>query len=186
MTVIQAVTAAGTESTTVDELLEKVTHTIGGSLFNNNCGFLLLDESEPVLRHHPSYQDGSEPSSSLANIPLGQGVSGRAFLTGTPQLVRDVRHDADYIARTPHVLSEICTPLKVGDHIVGVLNAESHDNRYTEEDLRLLTTIASQVSTAVEKIRLLESEHRRPRNGTPRQPRDHLQLTRSQCCAETT
>jgi PAS domain S-box-containing protein/putative nucleotidyltransferase with HDIG domain len=161
MTVIQAVTAAGTESTSVDELLEKVTRTIGASLFNNNCGFLLLDESEPALRHHPSYQDGSEPPSSLANIPLGQGVTGRAFLTGTPQLVRDVRHDADYIARTPHVLSEICTPLKVGDHIVGVLNAESRDNRYTEEDLRLLTTIASQVSTAVEKIRLLESEHRR-------------------------
>ena len=161
MTVIQAVTAAGTESASVDELLEKVTRTIGTSLFNNNCGFLLLDESERVLKHHPSYQHGSEPDSSLANVPLGQGVTSRAFLTGTPQLVRDVRQDPDYIARTAEVLSEICTPLKVGDHVVGVLNAESRDNRYAEEDLSLLTTIAGQVSTAVEKIRLLESEHRR-------------------------
>jgi len=161
MTVIQAVTAAGTESTTLDELLEKVTHTIGASLFNNNCGFLLLDEEDGVLSHHTSYQSGSEPDVSVASIPLGQGITGRAFLTGTPQLVRDVREDPDYIARTAGVVSEISTPLRVGDHIIGVLNAESRDNPYTEDDLRLLTTIAGQVSTAVEKIRLLESEHRR-------------------------
>jgi PAS domain S-box-containing protein/putative nucleotidyltransferase with HDIG domain len=161
LTIVQAVTAAGTESTTVDGLLEKVTRTIGESLFNNNCGFLLLDEAGTMLMHHSSYRRGSEPDASVENIRLDEGITGRAFMTGTPQLVPDVKRDPDYVARTGHVLSEICAPLRAGDRIIGVLNAESRNTYYNEEDLRLLTTIASQVSTAVEKIRLLESEHRR-------------------------
>lgn len=161
MTIIQAVTAAGTESSTVDELLDKVTRTIGESLFNNNCGFLLLDEAGATLKHHLSYRHGSESDRSVANVRLDEGVTGRAFMTGTPQLVPDVKDDPDYVARATDVLSEICAPLRAGDHIIGVLNAESRDSYYAEEDLRLLTTIASQVSTALEKIRLLENEHRR-------------------------
>lgn len=52
------------------------------------------------------------------------GIMGRAVRLGSPQLVTDVRGDADYVPALPGVCSELAIPLRV-DAVVGVLNVES-------------------------------------------------------------
>ncbi len=59
--------------------------------------------------------------------------------------------------------SELCVPITAhGDRILGAINAESLTiDAFTESDEQLLTTIASTLATATEKLYLLEAEKKR-------------------------
>jgi putative nucleotidyltransferase with HDIG domain len=56
--------------------------------------------------------------------------------------------------------SELCVPILGNENrVLGVINTESvRVNAFTDGDMRLLSTIAGQTGTAIEKLRLLESE----------------------------
>ncbi len=58
---------------------------------------------------------------------LAQGVLGRAVRTGRTQYVRDVREDADYVAATERIRSEIAVPF--AEPTAGAFNVET---RYAE------------------------------------------------------
>jgi signal transduction histidine kinase len=50
----------------------------------------------------------------------------------------------------------LCVPLKAGSIILGVINAESERlDAFTETDLRLLSTLAGQLATAIQRLRLI-------------------------------
>ena len=53
------------------------------------------------------------------------GIAWRAADLGTTQVVNDVKSDPDYVAADDAICSEVAVPVKVGDRVVGVLNAES-------------------------------------------------------------
>jgi len=56
-------------------------------------------------------------------------------------------------------LSELDVPVKIGDTVVALLNAESIElNAFTEQDQKLLETLASHVASAIQRIRLLEAQ----------------------------
>jgi diguanylate cyclase (GGDEF)-like protein len=59
-------------------------------------------------------------------VPADAGVVGRAFRSGEPALVADVRDDPDYIPLGPGVLTEVCVPVAGPTGApLGVLNIES-------------------------------------------------------------
>ena len=161
LTILNAVSLASTEAVNVDELIEKVTQIIGESLYPDNFGVLLLSEGENAIYPHPSYRgikDGKFPK----RVPLGQGVSGQVAASRNPLRIANVRNHQKYIEVTSQVRSELCVPIAHGDRIHGVINAESLSiNAFTEEDEQLLKTIASTLATAIEKLRLIESEKKR-------------------------
>ena len=73
-----------------------------------------------------------------------------------------MRTHRNYIEVTSQVRSELCVPIKHSDRILGVINAESVKiNAFTEDDEQLLSTIASTLATAMEKLRLLEEEKKK-------------------------
>ncbi|HEY6890983.1 MAG TPA: EAL domain-containing protein [Solirubrobacter sp.] len=53
------------------------------------------------------------------------GIVGRVFRTGYAAVVHDVGDAPDYLPAVPGVRAEVCFPLVVAGHVVGVLNAES-------------------------------------------------------------
>ena len=53
------------------------------------------------------------------------GVVGTTFRNGTTTHIADVRKSTDYVSLVHAVKAETCVPLKMGDRVVGVLNAES-------------------------------------------------------------
>jgi GAF domain-containing protein len=74
----------------------------------------------------------------------------------------DIREEPAYFHAPPGMLSELAVPILVNGKVFGCLNAESRTlNAFTDHDERLLTTIAESMSTAIEKIRLLQVEKRR-------------------------
>lgn len=156
LTALHGVALAGIQTGSVDELIERITQTIGDTFFPDHFGVILLDERENVLRPHPSYHGVSSADVSKS-IPLTQGIAGRVAASGQSQRIGDIRHNPDYYQITSETLSELCVPIKLGERVIGVLNAESHQlNFFTEADERLLVTIAGQAAIAIENFNLVE------------------------------
>jgi len=161
LTVLQAISSIGMKSQSIDELVSNSTQTLGDMLYPDNCGVFIFDESKNALVRHPSYRclKGDIPSEPIL---VGQGVVGQVFINREPLLVQDVSKFPKYIAIHPDIKSEMAAPLHIGERIYGILNVESRElAHFTSDDLRLMNTIAGQLSIAAEKIRLLESERRR-------------------------
>ncbi|MBK9233830.1 MAG: GAF domain-containing protein [Anaerolineae bacterium] len=152
LTVLHAVASACIEASDGDDLIIRLTQLVSAALALDEFGIFLVDEAG-WLRPHPSYHrcDGSR----VQPYRPGQGVVGQTALTGQSHRVADVRLDPDYVAATPTTLSELAVPVKIGERVIAVINAESPQlNSFSADDERLLSTLAGQVATALERLRL--------------------------------
>ena len=155
---LQAIAAASTEADNEDQLIERVTLIIGQRLYPDSFGVLLLDAAAGELCLHSSYRIGAH--AGLTRVPLGIGVTGAVARSGKPRLVNDVTLTSEYLSLYPLTRSELCVPLKVEDELLGVVNAESAKaNAFTKEDEELLTIIAGQLATAIQRLRAAQAEH---------------------------
>ena len=156
LSALHMVALAGIQATNVDELIDRVTQIVGDTFFPDHFGVILLDENENVLRPHPSYR-GLPPSGTPKSFPLTLGVAGKVASSGQPKRIADIRLDPDYFQATSEILSELCVPIQLGESVIGVLNAESrHLDFFTEEDERLLVTIAGQAAVAIDNFNLFK------------------------------
>jgi len=140
----------------LDELLQRVAEVVKRVIDYETFGILLLDEQtqELVVRKAVAYADAPEKP----RIPLGQGLTGTAALTKEPILVGDVRADPRYLNLIPQTRSELVVPLVHKEKVLGVFDLESPVlNRFTDEHVKILTPLASQVAVAIENARLYES-----------------------------
>ncbi len=161
LTVLHAVAIAGTQSNDEDEVIERSTQIISGMLYPDNCGVLLLNPHGTTLTPHPSYH-GVLPQNALEEVPLSKGVTGRVAATGLTERVDDVHKDSNYIETTDGILSELCVPIRINEKIIGVINAESRKpNGFDAEDERIMTTLAGTLGSAIERVRLFNSEQKR-------------------------
>jgi|GEM_PF-2394886 len=161
-TVLHEVAMAGAATTSLDNLIERATRAIGSLLFPDNFGFAFIDDETGEVRLHASYRGvGTEERSKP--IPPGIGVTGRVIATGQPCRIGDVSFDPVFVPLgTEEIKSELCVPLKVGDRIVGVVNAENRrPNAFDEDDERIIIILTGQISIAMEKIRSVQAERRR-------------------------
>jgi GAF domain-containing protein len=144
-----------------DELINRVTDVIGRNLFPDNFGILLLGEQDEILHAHPSYRFFSEEERHMMDISIDQGVTGLVARTGMAQRIGNVRQTQEYLDVDDRTISELCVPIKFKERILGVINAEStKKGAFTEEDERLLTTLAGQIATALEQLRKTQAERK--------------------------
>jgi Nif-specific regulatory protein len=107
----------------------------------------------------------------------GEGVIGQVVKTGTPAVVPHISDEPLFLDRTgarkgmkKEDISFLCVPIKIENEVVGTLSADRlFDAEVTlEEDVRLLSIIASMIAQAVrlrqsaqeERHRLLEENER--------------------------
>lgn len=115
---------------------------------------LLLDEDSRALSSVASFGDEVP---KLPSFAIGQGIVGAVAATGVGEIVNDVVADPRRINAVLDVRSIVCTPLKVGERVTGViLLASTLPMAYTARELKLLTTLALQTATAIENARLFE------------------------------
>jgi GAF domain-containing protein len=157
LSVLHRVSMTAAQASSVDQLINEVTHIIGTAVYVDDFGVALMDQAGKELHPHPSYH--GESFEAKAIIPLTEGIMGHVATTGEPYYARDVRNDPYYLNTVPETLSEICVPIKSGENLVGVINAESRQiNYFSEDDERLLNTIAGTLATVIEKLTLFDSE----------------------------
>ena len=139
----------------LDELLHRVAEVVKRVIDYEMFGILLVDEERKELVLRKSVRFGS--FAEKRTIPAGEGLCGAAVLSKEPILVGDVRKDPRYLNLVPETRSELVVPLVHKDRVVGVFDiASSVLDRFTEEHVKVLTPLASQVAIAIENARLYE------------------------------
>jgi PAS domain S-box-containing protein len=149
---IAEVAEASAAATDEQSLLATVTQLLRGVVRAENCGFLLVDAAAGVLRHAPSFQ--TRRPAPLEPLPLTRGIAGAVARSGVARRVDDVSLDADYLELDPLTRSELCVPLRAGEHVLGVFDAERRRlAAFSDAELDLVKVVTSHVAGAVERLR---------------------------------
>ncbi len=84
-----------------------------------------------------------------------QGLSGWVTMRGESLLVHNVKTDERYVDTFSEINSGLYVPLKIGRRVIGSISVESEkENAFTENDKRLLETLAGQAAIAIENANL--------------------------------
>jgi sigma-B regulation protein RsbU (phosphoserine phosphatase) len=90
-------------------------------------------------------------------VAHGQGIVGTAASRGETIVVPDVTKDPRYVRVNPETRSEMAVPLIYRGRVIGVVDLESPQvNYFTEEHVRIFSTLAPQIAIATENALLFE------------------------------
>jgi sigma-B regulation protein RsbU (phosphoserine phosphatase) len=144
----------------LDLLLTRVAEIVKRVIDYEMFGILLVDEERQELVLRKAVQFGTVKGKT--RLKITEGLCGAAVQSKEPVLVGDVLHDPRYLALVPDTRSELVVPLLHKDRVVGVFDLESPVlHRFTEEHVKVLTPLASQVAVAVDNARLYEELRRK-------------------------
>jgi signal transduction histidine kinase/DNA-binding response OmpR family regulator len=137
------------------ETLQSAAEALAAELEGAHVALMLLDPKSDTLRVEAiaGYPDAVKD----LRLRLGEGITGWVAQHGEPALVPDVRLDPRYFEGHFDTHSELCVPLALGPQVIGVLNVGSHQpDAFTEDDQRLLSTLANNLALLIERARLFE------------------------------
>jgi len=140
------------------------------SRFGYHFVSILLTEDRRLV-----FEDGSTIGDSDRRLPPRgvtleidrPGITTDAARIGQPVVVNDVMSDPRYITvpELSATRAELAVPIEVKGRVVGVLDVQSdRPNAFTQSDVLLMTSLASQAGVALENARLFaetEAEARR-------------------------
>lgn len=145
-----------------DTLVNNVLETIVKDLRYTHAMIGLFDRTRMVSHDFRAYGVSPEVAEILRSRELSvtdpQSVEGTVLLRGEPVLTNDILDVWDRLDPTNQQLvtlvqskSFVSVPLKTKDEVLGSLTADRTEGRtLTQEDLDLLTTLASQVAIALD------------------------------------
>lgn len=126
-------------------------------LFKANIVYLaILNRKTGMINFPYQYGDNMPP------MKLGDGLTSKIILKGEPLLInkdlQEIREQMGIQKIGIPAASYLGVPIPVGDENIGVLSIQSteQENRFNENDLRLLSTIASSVGVALRNATLFE------------------------------
>jgi signal transduction histidine kinase/CheY-like chemotaxis protein len=126
-------------------------------LFKANIVYLAMLNPKTKTIYFP-YQFGD----NMMPMKLGDGLTSKIILEGEPLLInkdlQELRAQMGIQKIGVPAASYLGVPIPVGDENIGVLSVQSteQENRFNENDLRLLSTIASSVGVALRNATLFE------------------------------
>jgi phosphoserine phosphatase RsbU/P len=146
---------ADTLNTTLDldTLLRRVAEMVQTVIPFEIFAIFLLNEKAQDLRMR--FQIGHAPEVERLRIRVGQGVTGASAQRREVVLINDVTKEPNYINGHPGVRSELAVPLVAKDRVIGVIDIQSNEVGYFQEDHRkLMSLVASRIAVAIENARL--------------------------------
>lgn len=158
---IAQVTRAISSIQDLDSILPRITQVISEQFGHYHTGIFLLDDNrEFAILRAANSEGGIGMLANKHKLLVGQtGIVGYVTATGQPRIALDVGTDAVYFDNPflPNTHSEIALPLRIAGQVVGALDVQSEDsNAFTENDIDVLSTLADQVSIAIQNARTLE------------------------------
>lgn len=138
----------------LDEVLPLITNVISQQFGVYHVGIFLLDDSgESAILRSANSEGGKRMLARKHSLPVGQtGIVGFVTATGQPRIALDVGADSVYFDNPdlPETHSEIALPLRYSGKIIGALDVQSeHPNAFLPDDVEVLTTLADQVTVAI-------------------------------------
>ena len=158
---IALVTRATASNQNLETLLPLLAQVISEQFGFYHTGIFLLDENgEYAVLTAANSAGGKRMLQRGHKLLIGKtGIVGIVSATGTPRIALDVGVDAAYFDN-PDLLdtrSELALPLRTGQEIIGVLDVQStQENAFQLEDTEVLSTLADQVSLAIQNAHSFE------------------------------
>ncbi len=130
------------------------------TLLNRDTGEILIEAAHGLS---PSQQQ-------RGRYKLGEGITGKVVQTGRPMAIPRVSEDPLFLNKTrsradlrKQDVSFICVPIKQGREVFGTLSVDRlmDDETALEEDVRLLTIVASMIAQAARLRQLLLEDRQR-------------------------
>jgi GAF domain-containing protein/DNA-binding response OmpR family regulator len=124
---------------------------------------VLLDQQTNMLHFPYAYGEDSQA------VPLGEGLTSRIIQSGEPLLIsRNVPTKMDDLGvklMGKSARSYLGVPIFAAGQPIGVMSVQntSREDAFTDADVHLLSTLASNVGVSIERARLLEDSRRRAR-----------------------
>jgi GAF domain-containing protein len=142
----------------LDQVLVRIMREATHMLDVETGSVLLVDQGTGELVFRLSVQEG-RPVHITQRLKVGQGVAGWVAEHGEPLLVPEVHHDPRWYGEVENgfaTRSILCVPLKIDDHVIGVLQALNKKGPlgFTDRDLALLSAFATSATVAIENARL--------------------------------
>lgn len=143
-----------------DEMLQLIVNMLGETMPARVCSIMLVDQkkNELVLK---AARCSSEEYWQRPNLKIGKSLISTVVREGKPLMVRDVTAEAGYLypelAKKEGVRSLISMPMLARGEVIGVINVYSGEERvFSDEDIRVLTTVSHQAAMAIENTKLAE------------------------------
>jgi len=154
---LDALYKAGMSLSTTEDLnvlLNKIVSLATKVIEAKSGSIMLIQRTENVLTIEAAI--GLSPDIvKHTRLESGSSIAGYVAQKGTPLIVEDIKKDPRFSRlRKKHYVTRslLCVPLKVKDKILGVINLSDKKTGgpFTKNDLRLLTTFASQAAIAID------------------------------------
>ena len=130
-------------------------------------GFLFLKEGDELTcKIARGIKPGAMPAAS--EVQISRSITNKVLNEGASVLTSDAMHDPRFQSQNSVVLSQIrsvmAVPLASGEQTFGMIYVDNpFNNRFKEENLKVLTTIASVASIKIENERLMEEQREKRR-----------------------
>jgi serine phosphatase RsbU (regulator of sigma subunit) len=153
-------------SATLNETLEQIVSLVFEAVPADRCLIMMRDEGSEELR--VAVARLRNRVGEVGEIRVSRNVLDEVVIRGKSVLTSDAQHDPRFASGTvvlQGVRSVLAVPLGVADKVFGIIYADSPiaEGRFTEDHLKVLTTLASVAAIRVENNRLIDSRLDRER-----------------------
>jgi serine phosphatase RsbU (regulator of sigma subunit) len=150
-------------SATLDETLRQVARLVFDAVPAERCLIMLREEDTKELRVRAAEMRDHQGQVDVGEVRVSRTIVEEVVRQGRSVLTSDAQHDPRFMSSTvtfQGIRSVLAVPLGVGESVFGMIYADSPlaTSRFSEDHLKVLTTLGSVAAIRVENTRLLE-EH---------------------------
>ncbi len=147
-------------SETLNQTLEQIVSLVFEAVPADRCLLMMRDEAATEMR--VAVARLRDRVGEVGEIRVSRNVMDEVIMRGKSVLTSDAQHDPRFASGTmvlQGVRSVLAVPLGVSDKVFGIIYADSPiaEGRFTEDHLKVLTTLASVAAIRVENARLVEA-----------------------------
>ncbi len=166
LALISKVGVALLASVTLNETLEQIVSLVFEAVPADRCMVMMRDQNNPELK--VAVARLRDRAGEVGEIRISRSVIDEVVTNGKSVLTSDAQADPRFMGGTvvlQGVRSVLAVPLGVGENVFGIIYADSPiaEGRFTEDHLKVLTTLASVAAIRVENARLTEEQLERER-----------------------
>ena len=166
LALISKVGVALLASVTLNETLEQIVSLVFEAVPADRSMIMMRDEKSPDLK--VAVARLRDRVGDVGEIRISRSVMEEVVTNGKSVLTSDAQADPRFMGGTvmlQGVRSVLAVPLGVGENVFGIIYADSPlaEGRFTEDHLKVLTTLASVAAIRVENARLMEERIERER-----------------------
>src|SRR5713226_3660721 len=166
LALISKISVALLDTATLNETLDQIVSMVFQAVPADRSMIMMRDEKSPDLK--VAVARLRDRAGEVGEIRISRSVIDEVVANGKSVLTSDAQADPRFMGGTvmlQGVRSVLAVPLGVGEKVFGIVYADSPlaEGRFTEDHLKVLTTLASVAAIRVQNARLMEQQMERVR-----------------------